>query len=920
MLELKKITKVYELGNPNDSSYQKVEALKGVSVQFRKTEFVSILGPSGCGKTTMLNIIGGLDHYSDGDLIINGKSTKDYKDRDWDNYRNHRIGFVFQNYNLISHQTVLENVELALTLSGVSKNERKKKAEEALIKVGLGDKLNAKPTQLSGGQMQRVAIARALVNNPDIILADEPTGALDTNTSVQIMEILKEISKEKLIIMVTHNPELANQYSTRIIRLLDGILTDDTNPYNPKDNLSSEMLVSEGKTNMSFTTALSLSGKNLLTKKGRTILVSFAGSIGIIGISLILSLSSGFQMYINNVQQDTLSTYPLTLTTENIDYSAAINQIMGLGDIAFDVDEDGKIHSSNVMVEIFEAVTTGSTTNNLKKFKEYIESHEEEFEPYTVKYTYNANLNVYDENAKLLNPTTVFTDLVAEIINEYNEAKGASMNPEMLMQQAGLINAASFVEMLDNQTLLESQYDLVAEDLGSRWPSKYDEAVLVINGDYTLEDFKLYALSLQDEPSLNKIAEDLVDRMIRKENGEELGEYEVPASSISYEEVLNKSYRILLDTDYFEKNNQGYYDDKTEDQTFIKSQVSKAGVGIDLKIVGIVRPNKDATAHSITSPIGYTPELIPEIIKKINESSIVQEQLANPEIDVLTGQAFPKKSQDVTEMRETMKGYLNMMTFTDLVLAVYQMGLLEVEPFKSSLGNESQLRMLLSAMINNLSDDQIKDLYDSMDLLSSYQGNMTKFGKEDVNTPYTISFYCKDFESKDDLKELIENYNKTASEEDTIRYTDYAALMMTSISTIINAISYVLIAFVSVSLIVSSIMIGIITYISVLERTKEIGVLRSIGASKKDIKRVFTAESLIIGFTAGMLGILITLLLCIPINMIMKAFTGISTIASLPIGGGIILVLISMLLTFIAGLIPAQVASKKDPVIALRSE
>ena len=920
MLELKNITKVYELGNPNDSSYQKVEALKGVSVQFRKTEFVSILGPSGCGKTTMLNIIGGLDHYSDGDLVINGKSTKFYNDRDWDNYRNHRIGFVFQNYNLISHQTVLENVELALTLSGVSKQVRKKKATDALIKVGLGDKLNAKPTQLSGGQMQRVAIARALVNDPDIILADEPTGALDTATSVQIMEILKEISNEKLIIMVTHNPELANQYSTRIIRLLDGLLIDDTNSYSSKDDSYNNSLVNEGKTNMSFTTALSLSGKNLLTKKGRTVLVSFAGSIGIIGISLILSLSSGFQMYINNVQQDTLSTYPLTLTTENVDYSAAIEQIMGLGDIAFDVDEDGKVHSSNVMIEIFEAVTSGSSTNNLKEFKKYIETHEEEFSEYTVKYTYNANLNVYDEDAKLLNPTTVFTDLVAEIINEYNKKTGSSMNPEMLMEQAGLINSASFVEMLDNQTLLESQYDLVAENIGSRWPSKYDEAVLVINGDYTLEDFKLYALSLQKEPSLNQIASDLVDRMIAKDNGEDVGEYEVPASSISYEDILGKSYRILLDTDYYEKNSQGYYDDKTEDESFIKSQVAKAGVGIDLKIVGIVRPNKDATAHSISSPIGYTPELIPEIIKRINESNIVTEQEANPEIDMLTGQAFPGEEQTVEEMREAMTGFLNNMTFTDLVLAVYQMGLLEKEPFKSSLGNESQLRMMLKMVINNLSEEQIEQLYDSMDLLSSYDGNMAKFGKEDVDTPYTISFYCKDFESKDALKALIDKYNETAPENDQIRYTDYAALMMTSISTIINAISYVLIAFVSVSLVVSSIMIGIITYISVLERTKEIGVLRSIGASKKDIKRVFTAESLIIGFIAGALGIGVTLLLDIPINIIIYSLAGIPNVAVLPWMGAVILIALSCFLTYIAGLLPANVASKKDPVIALRSE
>lgn len=907
MLELKNITKIYELGKIGDKNYQSVQALNGINICFGENEFVSILGPSGCGKTTLLNIIGGLDHYTDGDLIINGVSTKEYQDRDWDNYRNHKIGFVFQSYNLIPHQTVLENVELALTLSGVNKNERKQRAAEALEKVGLGDKINAKPSQLSGGQMQRVAIARAIVNNPDIILADEPTGALDTTTSVQIMDLLKEISKEKLIIMVTHNPELAEKYSTRIVRLLDGKLISDSSPLKNDHQFVNNDETKE-KTNMSFLTAISLSGKNLLTKKGRTTLVSFAGSIGIIGISLILSLSSGFQSYINDVQKDTLSTYPLSINKEVVDYTSVLQAMMDNGGDAYYEDEEGAVHANPQMVEMFNSIMKESATNELKEFKKYIDDNEEIFSPYTIQYSYNIDLNVYSDNYKSLNPSTVFTDLLAEIAKAADDQSDISQ----YMAQASMLNMNSFSEMLNNQKLLSAQYDLVGDK--SRWPTNYDECVLVINENNTINDYYLYALDLADSPTLKQIAESIV-------NQEETPEIK----PIEFDKLLNTNFKILLDTDYYQKQEDGTYLDIHENTTEVNNLIDDESVGIDLKIVGIVKPNSNAVAHSIETPIGYTYQLTEEIIKRINNSEIVKEQMAHPEIDVLTGEEFPKQNLTTEEKKQVLIDEINNTPFEELK-ANLQKNPTIWNMLKPYANDEQTLKGALIQFLNRLSDSQIDEMYTSFKGDNTYSNNIKNFGVNNLDDPSSISFYCEDFESKDKLKEEIEKYNNMVKDDpnkgDTyvIAYSDYVALMMSSISTIIDAISYVLIAFVSVSLIVSSIMIGIITYISVLERTKEIGVLRSIGASKKDIRHVFTAESLIIGLISGVLGICVTLILNIPINLIINTLADIGSVASLPVVGGIILVFLSCFLTFIAGLIPSRIASKKDPVIALRSE
>lgn len=924
MLELKGIKKIYEMGKSKDKNYQTVEALKGVSVQFRDTEFVAVLGQSGCGKTTLLNIIGGLDQYSEGDLIINGVSTKKYSDKDWDNYRNHKIGFIFQSYNLIPHQTVLENVELALTLSGVSKEERKLKAQQALIKVGLADKINNKPSQLSGGQMQRVAIARAIVNDPDIILADEPTGALDTATSIQVMDILKDISQDKLIIMVTHNPELAEKYSTRIIKLLDGRIIDDSAPFNFTDDPNYTFVKNEStkeeKTSMSFTTALSLSGKNLWTKKTRTALVAAAGSIGIIGISLVLSLSNGFNMYINQIQQDTLSTYPLTISTTSIDYSSVVESFLNNGNDSYVVDEDGKVHANKVMIDMFETVINGSSTNNLQNFKKYIADNNEVFEDYTIKYGYNLNLNVYDSDGTLLNPMTVFTDLMAEIARAYNEANPSNTTDfTPLINQINNLNTSVYTEMLDNENIIKGQYELVGESYGSRWPANYDECLMVINEDYTVNDYVLYALGLSEDPTLKDIADGFIKDYI---NG--TGEYEINISPISYEQILNKKYRILLQTDYYQEQENGTYSYKKDDEEFISSQLQNENVGIDLKIVGIVREKKNVTAHSISSPIGYLPSLTKEMIKKINASPIMVEQKAHPDIDVLTGQPFKQDNKTTAEKRDYIITYLNDMDYETLKMILSSSS--EGQTLIERCPDEESLKSMLSSYIRMLPDDSIETLYSQFTSQNTYAGNLSNFGNVSEDSPSTISFYCSTFEKKNELKSKIDDYNKTMKndpnygENYVISYTDMVAIMMTSVSTIIDSISYVLIAFISVSLIVSSIMIGIITYISVIERTKEIGVLRSIGASKKDVKHVFTAETLIIGFISGVFGILVTVILDLPISLIIYNLSGIPNVARLPILGGVILVLLSCLLTFIAGLIPSKYASKQDPVISLRSE
>ena len=873
MLQLNNITKDYISGDTV------VNALKGISISFREHEFVSILGQSGCGKTTMLNIIGGLDRYTDGDLIIGGRSTKEFKDKDWDSYRNHKIGFIFQSYNLIPHQTVLSNVELALTLSGVSKTERRKRAVEALEMVGLGDQINKKPNQMSGGQMQRVAIARALVNDPDIILADEPTGALDSETSVQVMDILKKISDNKLIIMVTHNAELAGQYSSRIIRLLDGKVTDDTAPYEiPAGKEISPVagaLDKKEKVSMSFFTALSLSFKNLLTKKGRTFLTSFAGSIGIIGIALILSLSSGFQAYINRVQEDTVSTYPITIENESVDYSSMLNSMMGETGTVED-KEEGRIYAAPVMSQLVNTMSAEVKKNNLSELKKYLESPDCNIGDYVldVQYQYDIPLNVYAKDysggINKVNPSTLYQD----IWGVSDETMSSSL-------VSSFSNTDMWSQMIDNQDLLNSQYDLVA---GS-WPDNYNEVVVVADKNHQITDVSLYALGIRNSSELKNIMINLNKQLDDK------------VSSYSYEDLLNLRFKVVLPSAYYRYDEAtGAYKNMSSSEDYVKQLIDN---GIEVKVSGIIVAKDDAVATSITGVVGYTKNLVDYIVSENNKSDIVKAQLDNPDIDVLTGLPFSTVDIDLT--------------------------MDDINAYISTLPEEQQ--KIISAYIANLSDDVIIEMFKSQIQQSSsntYKNNIEALGYVTTDNPSKINIYAKDFESKDAISDIISAYNDKVKSEGNdsleISYTDYIGLMMSSVSKVVDAISYVLIAFVSISLVVSSIMIGIITYISVLERTKEIGILRSIGASKHDISMVFNAETMIVGLVAGIIGIGFTLLLNIPINIIIKKFSGISGVAVLPLKGALILIAISVFLTLIAGLIPARVASKKDPVIALRTE
>ena len=877
MLQLKNIVKDYVSGDTT------VQALKGIDITFRDSEFVSILGQSGCGKTTLLNIIGGLDQYTSGDLIINGRSTKKYKDSDWDTYRNHTIGFVFQSYNLIPHQSVLSNVELALTLSGVSKAERRKRAVEVLEKVGLGDQIHKKPNQMSGGQMQRVAIARALVNNPDILLADEPTGALDSATSIQIMELLKEISKDRLIIMVTHNPELAEKYSSRIVRLLDGKVTDDTMPYEPTDSrITDNDKAKIGKknkgTSMSFLTALSLSANNLMTKKGRTLLTAFAGSIGIIGIALILALSSGFQSYIKRVEEDTLSSYPISIEEEQVDYSSMMSVFMGqhVGDAA--EKEDGKIYSNNIISEMLNSMMAQVQVNNLSDFKKFIEDKDNGFDELVsdIQYGYSTTLNIYKEDTAdgivQVNPSTVL-DTIG--MGQIAGMSGSSMMSGSMMGGSWDV----WSELIGNQTLLESQYNVIA----GRWPSAYNEIVLIVDENNEISDYALYALGLKDQ---NEVA----DTMTRLAKGEEVVSYK---TEYTYEDILDLRYRLVVNTDFYSYDEEsGTYTDVRDDEDSYKAAIAD---GIQLQVVGILRPDPDAVTGAVSGSVGYTSALMEYVINQINDADIVKKQAADPETDVITGMPFTKDGEEV-EMENTF----DITTLTP-----------EQQAYLASLSQEELEALMASYMQPTTSS-------------ATYEDNMEAFGVADLEKPSSIMIYPVDFASKDAISDKISEYNDMVRaegrEEAVINYTDYIGLMMSSISTIINAISYVLIAFVAISLVVSSIMIGIITYISVLERTKEIGILRSIGASKHDISMVFNAETLIVGFVSGAMGIIVTMLLIIPINAIIKNLSGIANVAGLPWLAALILVLISMALTFIAGLIPAKMAAKKDPVVALRSE
>ena len=848
------------------TSEEVVHALKGVSLTFRNSEFVSILGQSGCGKTTFLNIIGGLDHYTSGDLIINGKSTRNYKDKDWDTYRNHKIGFVFQSYNLIPHQSVLSNVELALTLSGVGKEERKKRAIEALTKVGLKDQIYKKPTQLSGGQMQRVAIARAIVNNPDIILADEPTGALDSSTSIQIMEILKEISKDKLVIMVTHNPELAQKYSSRIIRLSDGEVISDSNPYNEFEELNNSQI--DKKTNMSFKTALSLSLNNLMTKKARTILVSFAGSIGIIGIALILSLSNGVQSYIDSVESDTMTAYPIQIQSTTMDMTSMMEAMAGKEESSNEKREDNQIYTRSFVNDVLESIAS-SKQNNLEELKKYIESEQgKELRENTraIEYSYGLNLNVYNEDTD--------SGLIQVSPNGLIDKLGMSDMVDLRSQfMAGTSDANEvWLQLPDSNTLKESEFEL----LEGSWPQNYNEVVIGVDSDNNITDYALYSLGLlnQDEvvDSYNKILQGDSNEIETTKN----------KKSYSYEELMNSKFKLVFNCDLFEKVN-GIWIDQSENEDYIKNVVDQAQ---DIKVVGIIRQKDNTMSSGMLGGIYYSSKMSDYVIEQCENSQIVKEQKENKDINIFTGNRF--KSNEKLDF--------------------------------SSLTPQQQMQF--ASMSQEEMMAYMQTYNDNMN--ASYESNLKKMGVVNLDSPSQISLYAKDFDSKEALADCIEDYNDLQEEKgnsnNVISYSDMVGMMISSVSSVVNMISYVLIGFVSISLVVSSIMIGIITYISVLERTKEIGILRSIGASKKDVSRVFNAETFIIGLTSGCMGIIITILLNIPISTIVASKTGVEHIAKLPWQGAIILILISLVLTLIAGLIPSKYASKKDPVEALRIE
>lgn len=1006
MLELKNIRKEYSAGNG------KVEALKGVSIQFRESEFVSILGPSGCGKTTMLNIIGGLDQYTEGDLIINGRSTKNFKDRDWDSYRNYSVGFVFQSYNLIPHQSVLQNVELALSLSGVSKAERRKRAKEALEQVGLGDQLRKKPAEMSGGQMQRVAIARALVNNPDIILADEPTGALDTQTSTQVMEILKEVAKDRLVVMVTHNPDLAETYSTRIIRMLDGEIKDDTAPLsqeevlaeNEKEKIKAEKEKNIKKPSMSLTTSFGLSLKNLFTKKGRTLLTSFAGSIGIIGIALIFAVSQGMTTYINTVQEDTLSSYPLTIESQHLDMSSLLLAFMDQAESQGEHEKDA-VYPKGMLYQLINALnSTEATENDLKAFKEYIEAERANEESTSglrdalsgVQYTYDVDLLVYTESADGNIIRSDMESLLQELMIEYFGMSMPSMmdmssmmgNSSSGMQSMAAMSGSSvklWQEMLpgDNgklvSPLLEKQYDVI---YGS-WPTEYNEIVLVVDENNEIEDMALYALGLKTKEEIDKLADAAFNGTEAKQESQRW----------SFEEICDMEFKVILSSDcYVYDETTGLFADLRDTQTGLKYLFDN---GTALKVSGIIRPNEDAVSAMLTGSIGYTGELTKYIIECADESEAVKAQLSNPSKDIFTGLPFQENTGNLTEEEKSaeFKSYIESLTEEEKAVAYVKIMSIPakaeldaiVEQTMGDMTREDMENTMLQALTQQMGmaqadiesyilampDEDIEALFREMvieqtkaqyamkvaeqlagmpamqlagaldmamqtytteqmviyhdEILefsdSNYESNLLKLGYVDIETPATINLYASSFENKDVIEEAITAYNEKVEELEEIAYTDYVGLMMSSITTIINAITYVLIAFVAISLVVSSIMIGVITLISVQERTKEIGILRAIGASKKNVSSMFNAETVMIGFASGTLGVLITYLLCIPINLILHVVTGIPSLnAILPIEVGLILIGISVLLTLFAGIIPSRSAAKKDPVVALRTE
>lgn len=1004
MLELKNIKKDYPGGG------ETVQALKGISLQFRKSEFVSILGPSGCGKTTMLNIIGGLDQYTEGDLVINGKSTKDFKDRDWDAYRNHSVGFVFQSYNLIPHQTVLQNVELALTLSGVGKSERRSRAKKALEQVGLGSQLKKKPSEMSGGQVQRVAIARAIVNNPDIVLADEPTGALDTETSLQVMEILKEISKDRLVIMVTHNPNLAERYSTRIVRMLDGLITDDSAPLSEEeikkeqeeDKVKTEREKKVKKPSMSLSTSFGLSLKNLITKKGRTALTSFAGSIGIIGIALIFAVSQGTTAYINALQEDTLSSYPITLEAHSMNLGALMEAFIGTAHSQEEHDNDA-VYQKPMVYDLVNALSSAETIDNdLAAFKAYIEERRADTSDENglneaisgIQYTYDTEFLVYTENVDGTIIRSDSQELLQELLIEYFGLDMSSMMD--LGEDYGLMDSmgslfsmgSSMVlwqEMLSGDNgklvspLLESQYDVI---YGS-WPTEYNEIVLVVDENNEIDDMALYALGLKSKEEIDAVMQAAMNQTA----------IEVEQQKWSYEEICDMEFRIILNSScYTLDESTGLYTDLRESNAGLKYLYDN---GLSLKVSGIIRPSEDAVSSMLTGSIGYTSELTEYIIEQSKNSAAVTAQLNNPSTDIFTGLPFKESTGDLTDeqkeadFREYISGldeqgkanayitimsipsqeqidaavsqtmdsmtreemeemlnealaqqtgvnteeladYISSMTdeefnsmFTQIIAEQFTLQYAQQVQEQMGQMNAQELAAALDMALPSYTTEQCAEYYEQVLSFSesSYEDNMLALGYVDLDDPATINLYASSFEDKELIEQAIEDYNSTVSELEQIEYTDYVGLMMSSVTSIINAVTYVLIAFVAVSLIVSSIMIGVITLISVQERTKEIGILRAIGASKRNVSSMFNAETVIIGFTSGALGVIITYILCIPINLILHHLTGINTLSAyLPVPVAVILVLISVALTLFSGIIPSRSAAKKDPVVALRTE
>ena len=1005
MLELRNIVKDYPAGGDT------VHALRGVSLCFRQSEFVSILGQSGCGKTTMLNIIGGLDRYTAGDLIINGRSTKDFCDRDWDAYRNHSIGFVFQSYHLIPHQTVLANVELALSLSGIGKAERRARAIQALESVGLSSQMNKRPAEMSGGQMQRVAIARALVNDPEIILADEPTGALDSETSLQVMDILKEISKTRLVIMVTHNPELAEQYSTRTVRMLDGEVLSDSHPLTESEIMTEqeterrfvETKKREKMPSMSFFTSFGLSLRNLFTKKGRTILTSFAGSIGIIGIALIYAVSQGLHSFISTVQEDTLSSYPLTLESQHVDLGSLMLTMMGAAE-SKESHENDAVYQKPVLYDLVNTLSTiEAKQNDLKSFKSYLEEitasdSDSAFKKALngVQYTYRMNLQIYTKNVDgniILSDTQA---LIQELLMKYlAELSGGSLsgnssannsNSIMSMMTGSPSSVTTlWQEMLNGENgrlvsdILDKQYDIV---YGS-WPTAYNEVILVLDENNEIDDMTLYSLGLLSEEEMDKIVSAAVNKT----------EVDFETNRWSYKEICDMEFRTVLGADCFSKDEKtGLYTDLRNTSAGLKYLYDN---GIVLKVSGIVRPNNEASSHMLSGTIGYTSALTEYVIEKNAESNAIAAQLVNPTLDIFSGLPFRDTNSSITDdLKEAeFRAYVTALDGTgkaeayrkivcipdeeylerqiDSFLAATTAEQLkemlarglsedtgmspnEIATYLESMTNEDLsdlmtelLRTQLSAQyaemalqqIASLSDEQLAALLDSalpayttaqcavyydavLDFSNStYDANLYTLGYVKLDEPDSINLFASTFADKDTIEEMIQQYNEGRSEVEQIAYTDYFGIMMSSITTIIDAITYVLIAFVAVSLIVSSIMIGVITLISVQERTKEIGILRALGASKRNVSSLFNAETMIIGFTSGLLGVLITYLLCIPINLLLYALTDIAGLSAyLPLSTAIFLVIVSMLLTLFSGIIPSQSAAKKDPVVALRTE